>query len=267
VGDKQLGFLPTPSNETVKQIADELRSQPALCIFDNLHQKKWRSWTSVSHEDLARWMVWRATQASPAQAIDDVWRYVRAETFPLTHVVVIGGVRVREPVTLAEGVEPMPFACLPESLAKAHFADLCLPPHGHHRSLAALLLRQTATKVHLPEPVLNDQEREEEIRIAQRFEDAILCLTIAEPCGPYEIGSYTATEEWVPGGGIGMGHATVIGPAFSFEEAQLSDEGIERLKGLFAAFLGLASEEKARIRLPMQRLNLSLRRTGLGNRP
>jgi hypothetical protein len=266
VGAKELGFFPTASNETLQQISDELRSEPALRIFDNLHQKKWRSWTTVSYEDLARWMVWRTTQTSPAQALDDVWQYARAESFPLTHVVVIGGVRVREPVTLAEGVELMPFVCLPESLAKARFVDLCLPPHGHHRALAAFLLRQTAPKVHLPEPILNDQEPEEETRMSQKFEDAILCLTLAEPCGPFEIGSYTATEDWVPGGGIGMGYATVIGPVFSFGEARPTAENLERLQRLCVACRGLASEEKARVRLPMQRLNLALRRTGLEER-
>ena len=90
--------------------------------------------------------------------------------------------------------------------------------------------------------------------------DAALCFGLVGPTAPYQLAFWITAPVWAPlmASGMAMPHLGGVNPHRDF-----GSEGCDLARRLTTVFLALPEARKARIRIPMLRLNRAMRRDNL----
>lgn len=239
----------------------ELKAQPELAFFDGTMQVLAKVSCRMNYEDLARWLVFRALQVGIERALDDLIRYVTEPNFECYHIEALGGIEVDGLVPLGNNITLMPFSSVPDCLQKRGFESPSLGPGPILGPSAALVQTLLKPRVHLSRDKILPALKTEmtEVASSDQLEDARLCLTLIGPSGLASFGVWFMVADWVPclvsfSGGL----ASVV--ELSGERRRLEASEYERAREIHDLFLQLDSDSQARLRVPLQRLNLAIRR-------
>ncbi len=200
----------------------------------------------VSYVYLVQWLLARAQQVGSQETVEDLGRYVRAETLSVSEVLAVDGLCVSQTVAFGD-YELVPWSSLPLTDAKWHagargMANFDFPS-------AAVVQRQEVARAHL-RPWENY-----ELRSLEPMIDVLRCTAAAA------------------GVGFRLLHYWVEPPAWAPWAVQRMDFGIDRrspppsqtvdaaivptAQDAVARFTSLEESDTVRFRLPLERLNRS----------
>ncbi len=253
------------------ELLDLISVQEDLKLFDASSLASLAVFTGVSYERLADWLIGRGRAVGAEQAVKDLVRYLEQKEVPVHVVAPLGGVLVEEAIELAAGITLLPLNRVPESQSKAQFLERIRWPGlqvlwRFSSGYSALICPRFRDKGH-PEGeswVLLDPPELSEIE--RQVVDVCRILTIVGPCAPICLGLWEQTEDWVP-----CGDGLYLDKWFwTWRDAEvphawrkLDAEELAQAKDLFGCYLGLADEVRRAIRVPLDRLNDSIRRRNL----
>src|SRR5262245_51841263 len=94
-----IGFPHRPGDaawpdEGKREVVRALEREPELRIFHDHTQYFCGSSAIVTHEQLAEWLLMRASKVGAAQAVADTEQYLKAEEIPYAFISAIAGVEV-----------------------------------------------------------------------------------------------------------------------------------------------------------------------------
>jgi hypothetical protein len=254
-----------------RELLDLIRVEKDLKLFDASSLASVAVFTSVSYECLADWLIGRDRAVGIEQTVRDLVRYLDQEEIPVHVVAPLGGVVVEEAIELGAGITLLPLDRVPESQAKARFLELARWP-GHQ-----VLWRFSSGYSALVCPRFRDKGRpdgESWVRadppelgeIHERMLDVCRIFTIVGPCAPIFLGLWEQTEDWVP-----CGDCLYLDRWFwTWRDAELAQgwrileaEDLAQAKDMFRRYMALAQETRQKLRIPIDRLNESMRRRNL----
>lgn len=245
----------TPSREeALESLRVAMAGEPELSLFDDKMYYKANSWTRATLEGLSRWLLDRSLAVGPDMALGDLARYLVTDHVPHTRVMVLAGVHVDRTIQLDRQIQLVPFRTLRATHWKDHIATLFAEFHENHRPAAALLQATTYPRRHI-DPGAQATFAEHPYR---ELDDVRLCMTSIGPSAPVWLGSWTDLDEWVPDVG---GWGAAIPPVFEIGgyAPDVATDWAE-LPELHAAWCRLSERERQHLRVPLSRLNTSLRR-------
>ena len=254
-----MAFLhPKVDSEPFSQIVMELKAQPELALFDGKMQVLANNASRVDYEGLASWLVFRALQAGVERALDDLRRYVTESEFECYYIKALGGIEVEGLVPLGNDITLVPFSSVADGFQKRLCEYESLGPGSTPRPSAALVQTLIHPRIHInpDETIPNSLTK---MASSNHLEDARLCLTLVGPSGPAGFGSWFMAAEWVP---CMFGSCSMYAPAVELRggRRRLENSEYERAREIHELFLHLDSDSQARLRVPLQRLNLAIRR-------
>ena len=95
--------------EALDEFAAVLRKQSDLAIFDDKMQQLGNVTRRVDLHMLASWLIRRAMDVNPEEAIAGLARYVSSATFPVEETCLLSGVTVEATADIADGIRLLPF--------------------------------------------------------------------------------------------------------------------------------------------------------------
>lgn len=235
----------------IEQLAAKIESIPELSMFNNEQRLVSHGSHGLSSRGLAYDLILRASDTTLDRALADLHRYVNSSTMKLRKMLFVGGIQFDGAVDFGNGITAAPFSAetRPPRLYNPGFnsgfeedlrvdallwEDLDFPVvHGH-------------TDVAVPD-----------FWDFSALDDVRLCLSLAGPSGPVQIGTSIAATEWIPCFGP-------LGEVPHREEsrscARLSIEEIEYAADAHRLFLERPTNHKKQLRIALERLNWAKRR-------
>jgi len=207
-------------------------------------------WESFNAKTAAHWLGSRARVVGAAEAYANLERFLTSSSFPYTIFVAVSGVFTDHDVQFGQ------------TLWLRHSRDVlpeALLPHGLLRSLSHLPTMAFEEK--RLQPIRLHRESDGSgpfIKAPLESDDVLLCLTLVRPpATPFLVGLACQPDDWVPLEGYfnfprsleASGHQTRLGR----DHTQLAQMIYDRVRGL-------SPSAKDKVRLPLRRLNTSMRR-------
>lgn len=249
---------PPVAPEGMWPLVDRLRLEPGAGIFDNKMQAVANGAVRVSYEILARWLVGRALEAGPEQAIDNLHRYLASSSFTCYEVMALGGLEIEKEVDLGQRIKLIRFVDAPDSLAKL----LLQPSHPmlYLSEPAIALVRQLEhPRIHF-DPGSNHHRELQLSLLTTELDEARLALTLVGPCAPVSFGSWFAPDDSVPSGAVWGGSAGYVEVG---RTRKLTAEDHAKAREIVRRYRDLAPPVKDWVRIPLSRLNAALRRRSI----
>jgi hypothetical protein len=251
---QRLCIQPLSPSDPVCRVLRELKSEPALNVFDGMWQEGPGRQVRCEWRHLLLWVLRRAMDIGPDCALQDLSRYVDAVQLPCDLALVVDGIVPDRPHDPGHGIVVLPWADLPDSPEKRGLSDATCG--GSVASTQAAFIRSASyPKRHalehqpLPPPDFTD------------LDDALLCAAVAGPGPLARIASFVSVPSWVPAFFQGQWHG-------SFEQSYLqgrpcTNERLERTAQLCGVFCTLDQHRREGLRLAMERFNLAMRSRSL----
>lgn len=212
-----------------------------------LHQM----WERFDPTSTAHWLASRASGVGAGQACSDLERFLGAKPFPYTVRVALSGVFTDHDVQFGQGLwlRHSPREHLPEALQ----------PHGFLRSL--MHLPTAALVEHRLQAIRRKTEADEKgpfIKVELEADDILLCLSLVRVSAmPFLVGIACEPAQWVPLSGYLNFPRTLESGG---RQTRLWKEHTELAHDTYQRFRAFSAKTKDRLRLPMRRLNTSMRR-------
>ena len=232
----------------------QLGRDPRLNLFDGKMQVCGNVAVTTNYLGLAVWLIQRAQRASASEAVANLTAYVDADEFPCNVVMTLGGMLVRGRHDLGYDIELLSWQALPESDDK-HETAKYFP--GWPGPTAALVWRTRMRRMHVDEksagtiPTFSTQV----------MDDMLLCLGVRGPCAPHTLALWMAPPDSVPmfsRGLMFLGQGGGAPPRAWYGDPQDA-------RRLFEMWQRIDDGRKVALRMPMQRLNLAIRRLSLAD--
>jgi Apea-like HEPN len=240
------------------QFVAVLREQSDLAIFDDKMQQLGIIARHVDLPQLARWLIRRAMDVGPQEAIAGLTRYVSSATFPVEETCLLSGVTVGESANIADGIRLQPFDVLRDSPLKRMFARRGWEsPPGRQRPTAALVCSHEHRKNHgsgAGWSMIIGQERYDEMS------DIRLLMTLVGPSSPIIIAHWSTPDGSIPFSESTTGWLSPADEGLVNSARAMTTADIELLRELYGLFKHLNDSDRRRLRIPLDRLNRSLRR-------
>ncbi len=237
------------------EVARELSRSGVFSEFDDQRMQMFgASAIRVSLRNLAVWMVQRAVSVGGERSVQDVLEYLNSDDISADAVMLLTGLPLDEEFDLGAGMKLIPIDALANeqlrtALISEQFSSLPLP-----KPTGALLCRIDLPRRHYAQS--EDRETRERTHVpVDRLEDARLCLTMSrsDGCGVQAIATTFVASDATPilgGWSWGM-HEYVpfqITPSLTAFEAS-------KARAAHETFLALDEAHRARLRVPLSRLN------------
>jgi hypothetical protein len=243
---------PTKTHASVGQLHDALRAETTLAIFDGRMQILPNQAVRWEIGNLAGWLLRRGLQVGADQAISDLQRYLDATEIPMAMISVIAGLKVESRCDLCRGIALLPWDSLADSYEKQTINTRSLTSIGFKWPSAALVQERVFPKRHL-----SGEDYELSWLDESEIHDVLLCVGVVGPFAPEVLASWLAPPPWAP--------AITSGFWVPQQEGRprhdvWSDEQCPAAAALVGKFRALDAATKDALRLPMQRLNMAMRR-------
>jgi len=246
--------------ESDPQIEDDLkqflRADPAIAsVFDDRMFYTGNGGTTVSLDNLIRWLFKRVNEKGSGTSADNLEKYLSTWEIPGYEVLVLSGISLSSPVDLGNGILLHPFDRLANSFRKAWVQGATMSLTG----LAMPIIEKAVLTC--PNTMIRKEHGHPDFMSKfQKLEEARQWLTLIGPSCPLQIASWWEPEEWVPlagmtGGISGQLHDVVHGPS-----RKLDENDTEKARTIFRAISGIDDNLKTRLAIPLNRLNQAIRR-------
>lgn len=207
---------------------------------------------------LANSIITRAFDVGADQAITELRRYTTRESFTVQQMCFIGGVTLSESFELALDIHLIPFTYWDEEQRRR------VPSADDVHRTAMEQLTAALVKYH-SHPRRHERPQDPLVPMTpgvwnfEELDDALRCLTLMGPCGPAIIGTSITPTDWLPiHAELAMGQ--IPAPTAIGEQKKLTKADLEHLQQIHHNFTNHSLEFKKRLRVPMGRLNQSMRR-------
>jgi hypothetical protein len=216
-------------------------------------------------DDLADWLVSRTLKMGSDRAIDDLNRYLHSKTIPYNLVTMFYGFKVEGSIKLRDDIILSPLSETPDSMEKRRFQTLNLvdagiitEPHGSIVSKFDHPLEYISNEAYRERNLI--EWRNNSIKFHHETVDALLCLSIAGRCHTEIIANWFIPDEWVPVPyKFGPGSSSPGSYRVRMRIAQKLEPDVYQHAGdLFAHFSNLDEIVRARLRIPLQRVNSAM---------
>lgn len=250
-----LRVLRLESTAAFQQLVESLKTQPDITpLLGRMHLIPGAG-MRVEARELAHWLVGRSSEATTAQAILDLQRYVEDHAFEVFEVFLLAGVSVTQPVELAEGLSLVPRPAIPVDL-----------PFGLPERLGPFPPEYVGLvhRYQWPKTFRDDHENDPLPRQdLALLRDAQLVLTLAGPSSPRLISLWTKPGPEVPWPG-GAPFSSPASTTWTGPPTKI-DEHLSKVPDLLARFRRLRGESARSVRLALERLNSSLSHRSLAD--
>lgn len=254
----------------VRQVVSEtLKQEPELQIFDSgcMFMRSGGRATSLEVDRLSDWLLAQTLLHGSLAAVQRLQEFMEGWHRGVLEILALSGVTVEEEIRLTEGVALVPFSSLPESQTKEYFSStgyesvfdpmrpIFMP------QLGAALVRTDGSGVQLSAESLDDIANDiKQYSKMTLFSQICKCLTLFGPSSPVALVQWSQLQSpaEVPILGMGEGQGISIPEARPETTTTLSDSAAVRC--LVERYLGLSEDMRERLAVPLQRLNLALRR-------
>jgi hypothetical protein len=215
-----------------------------------------------NYDDLADWLVWQTLNSSQEQAIEGLKRHLQSQYLTFKSIRMFYGVTVDQPIRL-DRFTLVPFPHLPDSLHKIEMEQLSMTEPGIKPHAAISIEYQTPIQ-HVPiEPTPPAQISYDGPYEDHSWElyDALLCLAVTVGHPVEGVSFWWASEEGMPfpntfhSGWSSHSSSLKTGPNFP---QKIPSGEIPRIENFIRSYFDLSEDKKARLRIPMRRVNLAL---------
>lgn len=240
-------------NMFLKRIVDVLSNNEEFKDFDNSLQCFGNMGTRFSYEEVAVWLLQRASKTNYEQAVDELLEYVESDHFPIYKVMWLTGLFANEAIEITDGIWLVGIWNFPVE----HIREMFSPSN----SALFLGLHPEAVLIkiidHPKKHIKNNEQMELETEIVdfQVYEDLRLCMTLIKKdlFGVQAIGTSLIPPEFIPNrSGISYsGH--------DYRNVRMGQNVIEleiqTLRDIYYKFSSLTEEKKSKLRIVLSRMN------------
>ncbi len=241
---------------------EALAAEDELKIFDDHMHVFYGFSLRLSFRDLAHWLILRATQVGPATALEDLKRYLREEKVPYVKIAAVAGIELEQETEFSDGIRLVHFGNVPDSFQKRivgprpmdHFPQRLIPTCALVCSVAVEKQYSAAAQTEFTLTVQGDRN----------LHDPSLIISTVALWPTAILASWGSPEPWVPCGHLAKGWSASLAIDFGrIHTKRLSRDEIAAAAELYRKYTQLDELRKARVRLPLSRLNQAMRRVSL----
>jgi hypothetical protein len=247
---------PEKADPRFVRLLEEIRKQPDLEIFNGKMQVLPDQAARTEYQNLASWLLRRASSNGPNVAVADLDRYVEAAELPCTLTLALTGITTDIPREVGHDIHLVPWDSLPYSSQKQSIHERTFFGHTFHMPTCAVIRAFTTPKRHLN--ATSEVTELPHFPDDTELHDAVRCLGLVRPSALQVIAEWVALPEWVPflGGSMSLFHIE----GFTSNHA-LSDTDYQQVRELLHRFFNHHAAFRAHLRVPTDRLNRAMRRT------
>ena len=211
------------------------------------------AWIRFNADLTAHWLAIRATTVSAEQACLDLERFLNQSDFPYVVRIAVSGIFIEKDMQFGEGLWLR--TDRQEHLPKALHPNEFLSRSLLHMPMVALIEERVQKIQRRP---AEERDKSELRQPPLESDDVLLCLSLVRPpATPFIVGLVCEPAKWVPMYGFLDVPRTLES---SGHQTRLWRDHTQRAQMMYDAFRVLPPRRKARLRLPMSRLNTAMRR-------
>jgi hypothetical protein len=175
------------------------------------------------------------------------------DEIPFLEVSAIAGLRLKKPCDFENGIKLIPWDSFPDSSQKKFISkEFFLRPS--HFPGAALIKEKQVRRLHISQ---NDKHNYFDTNLFTDLHDPLLCITLVGPVSPYSIAKWLQPPNWAPIRLPAYNLPFIEGRTFP---QKWPSKGCNEAQKLHKAFISLSNKKKSALRLPIERLNVAMRR-------
>ena len=246
------------SNAKLVSLFKEIKKYPELSIFDNLMEVFGSGAVRVTYSFLISWLIKRTASKSAKVAVQDLKKFLSTDKIPFSKVNAISGLKLDKPCDLGNGIRLIPWESFPNSFQKESiFNQFMNTPYK--LPSAALLEKKLIKRSHMHVPQ-DETNKYMEHYLFSELDNALLCVSLVGPVSSFSIAKWLQPPEWAPlmGSGFTMPFAEGLSKSNDWPAG-----GCDQAKKLYKAFLSLKDNERSKLKIPLERLNLAMRKWSL----
>jgi hypothetical protein len=247
------------SNEKLVSLLTEIKKYPELSIFDNFMEVAGSGAIRIIYSDLMGWLIERAASKSPEEAVKNLEKYVSTEEIPLSEVIAISGLKLKESCELANGIRLIPWELFPECSQKDYINNEFIRRSPVYIPSAVVLKEKPIKRSHIHVPQ-GETKKYFDTNVFNELDDALLCISLVGPVSTFAIVKWLQPPEWAPLRGSGYHIPFYEGRPISKDWPA---DGCEQAQRLYKAFLDLTDDERSVLIIPLKRLNVAMRKWSL----
>jgi hypothetical protein len=256
--------LSQTEESVLNSVIEELKQEPDLSLFDGgVMLIGGGGATRLELRFLAEWLLAQALQHSSETAVGRLEEFIHGDRRAVLEVLALSGITIEAEIELPSDVKLVPFSSLPQSQMSDHFVGIptwMVPEIRRPEVLAtptAALVIKDRNGIQLtqdfPEPPSIQPSSHEILWGISR------CLTLFGPSAPTPVAHWFQVINWeqVPFAGTLSGWGAYIHEIFPREVTSLPNMDV---RGVVEQYLALDERLKKKLTVPLERLNLALRR-------
>ncbi len=255
-------FVQTSDN-VIQSVVNILKNQGALELFDGGTIFFGGSMRSVNFEDLAHWLLSQTILFSPQEAVNRLERFLQLEAIPILRVLGICGVNLKGEIQLDDDIKLVPFSKVPNSATKEWIVNPQKSWFFRSPNQAiptAALTVSIPVKPKMANSFLGRLIQDLEIQKNNQLHEMLHCLTLVGPSAPVPICVYDHVPEWIPFASQLQGMGSYFHEIDPVSDSILPTIDSTEAASIVKSYLELSRSTRDKLRLPIERLNLAMRR-------
>lgn len=232
-----------------RELLTVVRSISALEIFNHAYQCGLGGWEKVEYPFLVGWLVSRGQKVGAEEAVENLDRYLEADTLDLTEVLAVDGFVLASSVTLGD-FQIVPWGSVAPSDTKWRVTARAL--HNHVSPTAAVLRCHTIQREHVRP--WGSSAANSPVPIEPAF-DVLRCVTVVTGAGIRPLHRWFEPPEWAPWA-VNLSRFGLDATSFA-PFVDVDGELASRIKHCISRFEASDESVRMRLRLPIDRLNRS----------
>lgn len=241
---------------SVSYLLDALRANPALDVFNGRLHRVANRGMQVEIENLAIWLIRRGSIVGSTRAVAGLQKYLRLSEIPFSMAFGLTGINIDHQCNLGHGIKLVPWEKFPDTSHKDLIYSTFSRSVGFKWPSAVILQEKILPVPHIAEKLRQDSGPYTPIDDSE-LRDVILCIGAVGPFATEELVTWLEPPPWAPV--IGQ-YLNISIPEGLPRNDVWKAEHCKPLLDLFKKFRTLVPKEKDALRLPMQRLNMAMRR-------
>jgi Apea-like HEPN len=241
---------PDEAHKELRELLDAIKKIPALDLFEDARQNALGIFfDKVNFYSLIRWLVSRSQQVDATQAVDDLVKYLAAETLDVQVILGIDGFDVKDKIKVG-GYELVPWKDVRSTDTKYNIAVRSI--HERKYPTAAIILHKTITRRHIR---FWDAEGYEVPLSIDPALDILRCIAAEIGVGFRILNLWLEPPDWAPWG-TALIHFSVDSTGMLLHKTITAEDELQ-IDAIVSKLNVMSEIDKLRLRVPLNRLNQS----------
>ena len=256
---RRIADRPTDYQEhQVAKLYSALSKESVLEIFNNRMVISGHGAVRVTFSSLTEWLMKRAFDVGAPQAIKDLTQYVISDIIPAHLMIALGGLTFSGEYCLGDEIKLVNYDSFSNVFVKTWIAQRF--ETGLHWPTAIIMKPTKIRKKHLSAQEINAHQSLSVMgdKDSLALDDFLLCLGLIGPTAPCTFAKWVEFPEWAFVASSSFATPFLDTRCFPRE---MPIDAPKQATELFARWKTMNESEKSKIRVPMERLNKSIRRS------